>query len=541
MARSPFAGKPAPESLLMDVEAANRAYYAKPGDTAIVSFGTSGHRGTSFKGTFTESHVMAIAQAVCDYRKYARIAGPLFLGKDTHALSNLAQESVISVLTANGVQTVIQNDGGYTPTPSISRAILAHNREVRDSHQFGDGIVLTPSHNPPEDGGCKYNPPHGGPAETAVTSWIQNRANQLLHKEPNQIRYLPLSSAMNHPCLHSKDLISPYIDALSTVIDMAAIARSGIRIAVDPLGGSSLAYWDRIASRWGIGLEILNRAIDPTFRFMAVDHDGKIRMDCSSADAMAPLVTSCAGYDLACANDPDADRHGIVAGASGLMDPNGFLAVAIDYLFTHRPKWSPHARIGKTVVSSSLIDRVAAARGISIYEVPVGFKWFVQGLFDGSLGFAGEESAGASFLCLDGTPWSTDKDGIILGLLGAEIRAVTGHGPDQLLTELRTTHGHLWYKRIDQPCEPEARRWFSQLTEQSIRDKSVGGAPAIRVLLKAPGNGESIGGFKVESAKGWFAARPSGTEDIYKIYAESFESDVHLHQIIDDAHQWVGK
>lgn len=541
MPRSPLAGKPAPESLLLNIEDVRSAYYIAPTSSAPVSFGTSGHRGTSLKGTFTESHVRAIAQAICDYRKHAAIGGPLFLGKDTHALSDQAHDSVISVLTANGVETIIQLDGGYTPTPGISRAILAHNKGITESRHLADGIVLTPSHNPPEDGGCKYNPPHGGPAETAVTSWIQNRANHLLQKEPLQIHQLPISAAMQHPCLHRRDLVTPYVEALSSIIDMAAIARSGIRIGVDPLGGSSLAYWDAIASRWGIALEVVNRVIDPTFRFMTVDHDGKIRMDCSSPDAMAPLLSSGAGYDIACANDPDADRHGIVAGASGLMDPNGFLAVAIDYLFRHRPQWSSRAAIGKTVVSSSLIDRVATSLNAPLYEVPVGFKWFVQGLFDGSLGFGGEESAGASFLCFDGTPWSTDKDGIIMGLLAAEIRAVTGRGPDLLLQELRAADGPLWYRRVDQPCAPEARGWFARQTDESLKGASVGGAPATRILLKAPGNGESIGGFKIESAKGWFAARPSGTEDIYKIYAESFESELHLQQIIEDANRWVGE
>lgn len=540
MTKSPLAGKKAPASLLMDLAAARRAYGAPPAHGAKVSFGTSGHRGSALKGTFCEAHVKAIAQAVCDYRAQAGIGGPLFVGKDTHALSGPAQDSVISVLVANGVETVIQSGGGYTPTPAISRAILAHNRHHTDPNRTADGIVLTPSHNPPEDGGCKYNPPHGGPAETAITGWIQKRANHLLEHEPHLIRELPISTAMQHHCLHQRDLVAPYVEALPSVVAVDEIARAGVRIAVDPLGGASLAYWERIASVYGLSLEVVNRVIDPQFSFMAVDHDGRIRMDCSSPDVMGPLVTAGAGYDLACANDPDADRHGIVAGGS-LMEPNRFLAVAINYLFRHRPGWPSGARVGKTVVSSSLIDRVATAVGAPLYEVPVGFKWFVQGLFDGSLGFGGEESAGASFLCRDGSPWSTDKDGIIMGLLAAEMKAVTGRGPHELLAELEVAHGSLWYRRVDQPCAPEGRAWFSRITEESLRGATVAGTPATRILCKAPGNGESIGGFKIESASGWFAARPSGTEDIYKIYAESFESDAHLGRIIDEANQWVGR
>lgn len=540
MTKSPLAGKKAPTSLLMDLDAARRSYHAAPAHDAPVSFGTSGHRGSSIRGTFCEAHVRAIAQAVCDYRAQAGIGGPIFVGKDTHALSGPAQESVIAVLVANGVETVIQSDGGYTPTPAISRAILAHNSGHHDPHHTADGIVLTPSHNPPEDGGCKYNPPHGGPAETAITGWIQKRANHLLEHEPHLIRELPISAAMQHHWLHQRDLAGPYVEALPTVIAIDEIARAGVRIAVDPLGGASLAYWERIASVYGLSLEIVNRVIDPQFGFMAVDHDGKIRMDCSSPDVMGPLVNAGAGYDLACANDPDADRHGIVAGGS-LMEPNRYLAVAIDYLFRHRPGWPTGCRVGKTVVSSSLIDRVARAVGAPLYEVPVGFKWFVQGLFEGALGFGGEESAGASFLCRDGSPWSTDKDGIIMGLLAAEMKAVTGRGPHELLAELEATHGSLWYRRVDQPCASEGRAWFGRVTEDSLRGATVAGAPATRVLCKAPGNGESIGGFKIESPSGWFAARPSGTEDIYKIYAESFESDAHLARIIDEANQWVGR
>lgn len=540
MAKSPLAGKQAPASLLMDVAAVHRAYAAAPAPGVKVSFGTSGHRGTSVKGTFCEAQVRAIAQAVCDYRAHAGIGGPLFVGKDTHALSGPAQDSVIAVLVANGVETVIQSDGGYTPTPSISRAILAHNREQSGLPQQADGIVLTPSHNPPEDGGCKYNPPHGGPAETTITGWIQQRANHLLENEPHLIRSLPLATAMQHRCLHQRDLVGPYVEALRRVVAVDEIARTGVRIAVDPLGGASLAYWERIATVYGLSLHIVNRTVDPQFGFMAVDYDGKIRMDCSSVDVMGPLVSAGAGYDLACANDPDADRHGIVAGG-GLMEPNRYLAVAIDYLFRHRPGWPAGCRVGKTVVSSSLIDRVAHAVGASLYEVPVGFKWFVQGLFEGSLGFGGEESAGASFLCFDGSPWSTDKDGIIMGLLAAEMKAVTGRGPHELRAELEATHGSLWYRRVDQPCAPEGRAWFSRVTEDSLRGATVAGAPATRILCKAPGNGESIGGFKIESSSGWFAARPSGTEDIYKIYAESFEGETHLDRIIDEANEWVGR
>ncbi len=545
MGKHPLAGKQAPESLLMDVGAARRAYHDAPAPSAPVSFGTSGHRGTSLAGTFTESHVMAIAQAICDYRVHAGIEGPLFVGKDTHALSDQAQDSVIAVLLANGVETIIQEDGGYTPTPSISRAILAYNRDgrlggARAPSEQADGIVLTPSHNPPEDGGCKYNPPHGGPAETPVTGWIQKRANQLLTDDSRAIRSIPLSETIGHRLLHCRDLVEPYVEALDRVVGIEAIARAGVRIAVDPLGGASLEYWDRIASRWGLDLMVVNRAVNPQFSFMALDHDGKIRMDCSSRDVMGPLVERVAGYDLACANDPDADRHGIIAGSAGLVEPNRFLAVAISYLFRHRPAWAKGLAVGKTVVSSSLVDRVAASVGASLYEVPVGFKWFVAGLFDGTLGFGGEESAGASFLCRDGTPWSTDKDGIIMGLLAAEMKAVTGHGPDELLSEILATHGPLWYRRVDQPCGPEARRWFAQITEASLGAATVAGAPASRIVIKAPGNGESIGGFKLESPNGWFAARPSGTEDIYKIYAESFESEAHLERIIADARGWVG-
>ncbi|HJX62975.1 MAG TPA: phosphoglucomutase (alpha-D-glucose-1,6-bisphosphate-dependent) [Polyangia bacterium] len=531
-----LAGKPAPASLLIDVDRLIDAYYSKEPDTGdseqLVSFGTSGHRGSSLAGSFNQSHILAITQAICEWRKQEGITGPLFLGKDTHALSRPAEQTALEVLAANDVDTVIDRDDGYTPTPAISRLILTHNRGRKSG--LGDGIVITPSHNPPGDGGFKYNPPNGGPADTNVTAWIQDRANALLRGNRSEIRRIPFERARTAPTIRKADFVGPYVADLASVVDMAAIRDAGIKCGVDPLGGASVAYWQAIADHWKLDLQVVNPIVDPRFAFMTVDHDGKIRMDCSSPFAMAKLVGLRESYQIAFANDPDADRHGIVVPA-GLMNPNHYLAVAIRYLFSHRPQWSPRAAVGKTLVSSAIIDRVVAAMGRPLVEVPVGFKWFVDGLLDGSLGLGGEESAGASFLRFDGNAWSTDKDGLILALLAAEITARTGKDPGEHYREITAVHGEPIYTRIDQPATPAEKSRLRQLSPSQVTSSTLAGEPISAVLTRAPGNGAAIGGLKVTSQNGWFAARPSGTENIYKIYAESFKGQAHLDSVILEA------
>jgi phosphoglucomutase len=541
MALHALAGQPAPPELLVDLNRLLREYYDRHPNLddpqQLVSFGTSGHRGSSLAGTFQEAHILAISQAICDYRAAQGITGPLMLGKDTHALSSPAQETALEVLAANGVLTVIQAGGGFTPTPAVSRAILAHNRGR--SERQADGIVITPSHNPPEDGGFKYNPPHGGPADTDVTRWIQDRANALLREQNRGVKRLPHAQALRAPTTREHDFIGPYVADLEHVIDLPAIRAAGLKLAVDPLGGAGVAYWQPVAERYGLDLEVVNTRVDPAFAFMTVDHDGKIRMDCSSPHAMAGLVRLIDRYAVAWANDPDADRHGIVTPTAGLMNPNHYLAVAIRYLLTHRPDWPAAAVVGKTLVSSSLIDRVVARLGRTLWEVPVGFKWFAPGLFDGSCCFGGEESAGASFLRRDGHVWTTDKDGLILGLLAAEITACTGKDPGQHYQELVAEFGEPHYTRIDAPATPEQKQRLSKLAPDAVRADRMAGQPILARLTAAPGNGAAIGGLKVVTADGWFAARPSGTENIYKIYAESFQGADHLARIVAEAQQIV--
>jgi len=539
----PLAGKPAPLELLIDLNKLEDAYYQIKPDISdmnqLVSFGTSGHRGTSLKGTFNEVHILAITQAICDYRKSKDIDGPLFMGKDTHAASNPAQRTAIEVLAANGVDTYIQHDEGFTPTPSISRIILSYNRGRRK--HLADGIVITPSHNPPSDGGFKYNPPHGGPAETEITTWIQNRANDLLRSGNKEVKRIPYDSASRAPTTHEDDFIMPYVKDLANVIDMEVIRSSKVKIGIDPLGGSSIGYWEPIKDHYGIDLTIVNPGVDPTFRFMTVDHDGKIRMDCSSPYAMAGLVKLRDRFDIAFGNDTDADRHGIVTRSSGLMNPNHYLAVAIHYLLTHRPDWPETAAVGKTLVSSGLIDRVVEELGRKLSEVPVGFKWLAPGLFDGSLCFGGEESAGASFLRKDGTVWSTDKDGIILGLLAAEITARTGKDLGIYYQELTARLGTPYYIRIDAPATPDQKNRLKKLTPEAVTAHELAGEPIFAKLTRAPGNNAPIEGLKVVAENGWFAARPSGTENIYKLYAESFRSQAHLEAIIEEAQEIVNR
>ncbi|UCV18145.1 phosphoglucomutase (alpha-D-glucose-1,6-bisphosphate-dependent) [Ferribacterium limneticum] len=532
----PLAGQPAPKSSLTDIPALLAAYRNLPdaSDPAQrVAFGTSGHRGTAFNGSFNEAHILAIAQAVAEYRAQAGIRGPLFLGKDTHALSGPAQQTALEVLAANGVLTHLQADDGYTPTPVISRAILVHN--AGNPADRADGIVITPSHNPPQDGGIKYNPPHGGPADTDVTGWIEQRANALLADGNRGVKRLPYAQALAAPTTRAVDLVTPYIAELGEVIDMEAIRRAKLRIGVDPLGGAAVAYWLPIAELYGLDIEVVNPAVDPAFGFMTLDHDGKIRMDCSSPYAMASLVALKDRFDIAWGNDADVDRHGIVTPSLGLVNPNHYLAVAIQYLLSHRPQWSAASAVGKTLVSSGLIDRVVAGLGRTLYEVPVGFKWFSAGLLDGSICFGGEESAGASFLKRDGTVWTTDKDGIILGLLAAEITAVTGQDPGRHYQELAARYGTPYYTRIDAPASCEQKAAFKQLTGDKVSAASLAGEAITARLTTAPGNGAAIGGLKVSTANGWFAARPSGTEDIYKLYAESFKSAEHLAELVCEA------
>lgn len=531
-----LAGQPAPQSSLTDIPALLAAYRNLPdaGDpTQRVAFGTSGHRGTALNGSFNEAHILAIAQAVAEYRAQAGIGGPLFLGKDTHALSGPAQRTALEVLAANGIVVHLQADDGYSPTPVISRAILVFN--AGKPAALADGIVITPSHNPPQDGGIKYNPPHGGPADTDVTGWIENRANALLADGNRGVKRVPYEQALAAPTTRAVDLMTPYIADLGNVIDMTAIRRAKLRIGVDPLGGAAVAYWQPIAEHYGLDIEVVNPAVDPAFGFMTLDHDGKIRMDCSSPYAMAGLVALKDRFDIAWGNDADVDRHGIVAPSLGLINPNHYLAVAIQYLLTHRPQWPATAAVGKTLVSSGLIDRVVAGLDRQLYEVPVGFKWFSPGLLDGSVCFGGEESAGASFLCRDGSVWTTDKDGIVLGLLAAEITAVTGRDPGRHYLDLAARYGTPYYTRIDAPASRAQKAAFKQLTGDRVSASQLAGETITARLTSAPGNGAAIGGLKVTTENGWFAARPSGTEDIYKLYAESFKSEAHLAELVDEA------
>jgi phosphoglucomutase len=537
---SPLAGQPAPKEMVINLDDLQQQYLDRKPDLSdpaqMVSFGTSGHRGTSFKGTFTEAHVLAITQAICDYRRMQGTDGPLLMGKDTHALSAPAQVTALEVLAANGVETVIQKDDGVTPTPVVSHAILGYNRGRKD--RFADGIVITPSHNPPEDGGFKYNPPNGGPADTDVTKWVEQRANDLLRSDNRDVRRMRYAEAIRAANTHQQDFALPYIKDLKNTVDMDAIARAGLKLGVDPLGGAFTPYWDQVNSVYGLDIEVVNRTIDATFSFMTVDHDGKIRMDCSSPYAMASLLRLKDKYQVAFANDPDSDRHGIVTPA-GLMNPNHYLAVAIQYLLTHRPQWSERAIVGKTVVSSSMIDRVVNGLGRQLSETPVGFKWFVSGLFDGSFCFGGEESAGASLLRRDGTVWTTDKDGPIMDLVAAEITAITGKDPGQHFSELTSRFGTPYYTRIDAPASPEQKSRLSKLSAESVRESQMAGEKITAKLTHAPGNGAPIGGLKVMTENGWFAARPSGTENLYKIYAESFKDEAHLGRVVDEAQQIV--
>lgn len=538
---SPLAGKPAPEGMLADTARLEREYYERRpdvGDPAqLVSFGTSGHRGSSLSGTFNEAHIVATTQAICDYRRSKGASGPLYMGKDTHALSGPAQRTALEVLTANRVETVIQEGDGFTPTPVISYAILSYNRTRKTA--LADGIVVTPSHNPPEDGGFKYNPPNGGPADTQATKWIQDRANDLLRGGNREVKRVPYESALKAVTTHLHDFRVPYIEGLASVIDMECIRSAGIHMGADPLGGSSVHYWEPIKAAYGLDITVVNDTVDPRFGFMTVDHDGKIRMDCSSPYAMAGLVKLKDRFRIAFANDTDADRHGIVTPSVGLMNPNHYLAVAIHYLLTHRPGWPKGAAVGKTLVSSGLIDRVVGDLGRTLSEVPVGFKWFVDGLFDGSYCFGGEESAGASFLRSDGTVWTTDKDGMIMDLLAAEITARMGKDPGEIYLEIAGRLGTPWYTRIDSPATPAEKEAIGRLTPGAIREERLAGETITAKMTSAPGNNAPIGGLKVVAKNGWFAVRPSGTENIYKLYAESFVDKGHLEAILAEAGQIV--
>lgn len=538
-----LASQPAPFDLLPNLPRLLSAYYTHQPDaeaaTQAVAFGTSGHRGTSTENSFNEQHILAICQAISELRRSQGITGPLYLGMDTHALSEAALSTAIEVFAANAVELMIQPNRGYTPTPAISHAILTYNRDRTSG--LADGVVITPSHNPPSDGGFKYNPPEGGPASAETTGQIQQRANQLLKQGLTDVRRLPLARALKVETTHEHDYIGPYVADLANVIDMAAIRNAGLKIGADPMGGAGIHYWEPIADRYGLDIEIVNRRVDPTFSFMTVDKDGKIRMDCSSPYAMASLIGLKDRYDIAFGNDPDFDRHGIVTKSRGLMDPNHYLAVAIWYLFQHRPGWRADAAIGKTLVSSAMIDRVARHLGRRLAEVPVGFKWFVDGLLDGSYGFGGEESAGASFLRKDGTVWTTDKDGIILDLLAAEITAVTGRDPGEHYLALASQFGASFYDRIDAPADAAQRNALKNLSTDAVTATELAGDKIVAKLTHAPGNGAAIGGLKVVTADGWFAARPSGTENIYKIYAESFKSAEHLQQIQAEAQQIVNQ
>ncbi len=535
------AGHPATSDMLVDLGELERAYYERQPDvtqlTQRVQFGTSGHRGSSLDGTFNEAHILAITQAVCDYRKAQGIDGPLLIGKDTHALSVPAERTALEVLAANGVEVMLAGGTGITPVPVISRAIVTHNRGR--TSRLADGLIVTPSHNPPRDGGFKYNPPHGGPAGTEVTAWIERRANELLVGGSHDVRRVPYASALKALTTHTTDFIRPYVEDLETVIDMAAIRAAGLKLGVDPLGGAALYCWAPINERYGLDIEVVNPEVDPRFGFMTLDHDGRIRMDCSSPYAMARLVGLKDRFRLAFGNDPDSDRHGIVTPSEGLMNPNHYLAVAIDYLLTHRPAWRPGTPVGKTVVSSSLIDRVVAHLDGRLYEVPVGFKWFAAGLLEGSLCFGGEESAGASLLQRDGSAWTTDKDGPVMNLLAAEITAATGKDPSEHFRRLADRLGTPHYTRIDVPATAREKAALAKLAPAAVTQAELGGAPIIARLTRAPGNGASIGGLKVIAADCWFAARPSGTENLYKIYAESFRDAAHLESVVREAEQIV--
>ena len=543
MAIHPLAGSLAPASILVDVSQLIAAYSSEKPDAMIreqrVAFGTSGHRGSSFKKSFNEWHILAITQAICEYRANQGTVGPLYLGRDTHALSEPACASALEVLAANGVDAMIDQDNGYTPTPVVSHAILTYNRGRISG--LADGIVITPSHNPPEDGGIKYNPPHGGPADTQVTKWIEDRANALLATDLLGVKRISYGQARRAGTTHQHNYLGAYIGDLAQIIDMDVLRLAGLKLGIDPLGGSGVAYWQPIAERYGLNIEVVNPTVDPTFRFMPLDWDGKIRMDCSSPYAMANLIALKDRFDVAFGNDADNDRHGIVTRSTGLMNPNHYLAVSISYLFANRPGWKPDAGIGKTLVSSSLIDRVATKIRRKLVEVPVGFKWFVSGLLDGSLGFGGEESAGASFLRQDGSVWTTDKDGIIMNLLAAEMMAKTGRDPGELYRELTHELGEPVYERIDAVATSVQKAILSQLSPDQVSATELAGDRIVAKLTTAPGNGASIGGLKVVTDHGWFAARPSGTEDVYKLYAESFRGKDHLKQIQEEAQALIAK
>jgi len=534
---SPLAGKPAPKEMLIDVAQLEHEYFTRRPDLSdpnqMVSFGTSGHRGSPLHGTFTEAHILAITQAICDHRRTAGIDGPLYMGKDTHAVSDPAQRTALEVLAANNVDTILQRDNGVTPTPVISRAILAYNRG-RQQH-LADGIVITPSHNPPEDGGFKYNPTDGGPADTDITRWVENRANELLRGNNTGVKRVSFEKAIRAGSTRQEDFVVPYVRDLRNVVDMDAIRGAGLRLGVDPLGGAARPYWEPINSIYHLDITVVNPVIDPQFSFMTVDHDGVIRMDCSSPYAMAGLVKLKDKYRVAFANDPDSDRHGIVTPSTGLMNPNHYLAAAIGYLLGHRPLWPANVAVGKTLVSSSMIDKVVQKFGRRLSEVPVGFKWFVPGLLDGTCCFGGEESAGASFLRLDGTAWATDKDGLIMDLLAAEITARTQKDPGEHYQELTAEFGASYYTRIDAPATPEQKAKLRELSPEAVTAATLAGGPITAKLTRAPGNNAPIGGLKVVAGNGWFAARPSGTENIYKIYAESFKDNAHLGAIVTEA------
>jgi phosphoglucomutase len=532
-----LAGKPAPRSLLANIPRLVSAYYTHTPDASDpdqrVAFGTSGHRGSSLRNSFTERHILAIAQAIAEYRISRKIDGPLFMGMDTHALSEAALSTAVEVFAAHGISVTVQRGLRYTPTPVISHAILTYNRGRKSG--FADGVVVTPSHNPPEDGGFKYNPPEGGPADTKTTGVIEARANALLEMGFGSIRRIPFERALKSGSVHEYDYVTPYVEDLRNVIDMEAIDKAGLKIGVDPLGGAAVDFWDPIADRYGLSLEVVNRVVDPTFAFMTVDKDGKIRMDCSSPYAMEGLVRLKDRFDIAFGNDTDVDRHGIVTQRGGLMNPNHYLSAAVHYLFRNRPGWREDAAVGKTLVSTSMLDRIAGDLGRRLYEVPVGFKWFVAGLLDGSCGFGGEESAGASFLRRDGTVWTTDKDGIIMDLLACELTAKTGRDPAALYHDLEERFGRCFYERLDTPATPEQKAALARLSPGMITARELAGNPILASVTRAPGNNAAIGGVKVVTSHGWFAARPSGTEDVYKIYAESFLSEDHLRMIEKDA------
>jgi phosphoglucomutase len=538
---SPLAGKPADPSLLINVPRLVTAYFTGRPDQSVpaqrVAFGTSGHRGSALDNAFNEAHILAITQAICLYRKHQSIDGPLYIGIDTHALSEPAFASALEVLVANGVEVMVDADNGYTPTPVISHAILRYNRDRK--YGLADGIVITPSHNPPRFGGFKYDPPHGGPADTHVTKWIEQQANKLIAEDLRSVVRIPFERAQNASNVHPFQYLDNYVHDLHSVIDLEAIRESKVRIGVDPLGGASVAYWDAIGNHYGLNLEIVNKIVDPTFSFMTVDWDGQIRMDPSSVYAMARMVNLKDRFDVAFASDPDADRHGVVSRSQGLLAPNHYLSVAISYLFSSRPQWSPSVAVGKTVVSSSMIDRVVKKLGRQLIEVPVGFKWFVDGLIGGSLGFGGEESSGATFLRRDGTVWTTDKDGIVPNLLAAEITARTNKDPGEHYKELTAEFGTAYYTRIDAPATPEQKERLAKLSPEAVVTARLAGEPITAKVTVAPGDGAPIGGLKVTTANGWFAARPSGTESIYKIYAESFKDQGHLDAIVSEAQEIV--